>query len=369
MPSSNLMPGSVVKQTVKSCKGRGALSNPDGRFEHLRHEACADGWSIETEEDDGIRLRTTLQPDTAKSVITRNDSPDVGFSLSINPYRGCEHGCAYCFARPSHAYLGLSPGLDFETKLFYKQDAAELLRKELSRPHHQPSVIALGINTDAYQPVERKLRITRSLLEVLLEFRHPVSIVTKSALIERDIDLLSALAEMNLASVCFSITSLDSRLTRRLEPRTAAPAARLAAMARLSACNIPTGVLVAPVIPALTDAEMERILGAASEAGASSAGYVVLRLPHELKELFRQWLAEHEPGKAAHVMSIVRSLHGGKDYDAAYGLRMRGRGQYADLLAQRFELACRRLGLNRKQTELDCSRFRVPGSPMQLGLF
>jgi DNA repair photolyase len=356
-----------MKEYLIPLKGRGASSNPTGRYEQTSRETFDDGWSLDTEED-GVKLRTTLLPDSAKSVINSNDSPDVGFELSINPYRGCEHGCAYCFARPSHAYLGLSPGLDFETRLFFKENAAELLRKELSRSGHRPRVIALGINTDAYQPVERKLRITRELLKVLLEFRHPVSIVTKSALIERDVDLLSELAGLNLTSVYFSVTTLDSGLTRRLEPRAAAPAARLKAMARLSALKIPTGVLVAPVIPALTDAEMECILGAATEAGAKSAGYVILRLPHELKELFRDWLAKHEPGKASHVMSVVRSLHGGKDYDATFGVRMSGRGQYADLLARRFELACHRLGLNESRTELDCSLFRVPGSPVQLGL-
>jgi DNA repair photolyase len=352
-------------------KGRGASSNPDGRFESHTHHAISDGWEQAGGEPEQTRAPcTTLTPDKAKSVISRNDSPDVGFRLSINPYRGCEHGCVYCFARPTHAYLGLSPGLDFETKLFYKAHAATLLEKELRRPSYRCSPIALGINTDAYQPAERRLKITRGILKVLHDFNHPVTIVTKSALVRRDLDLLVPMAQKNLAQVFFSITTLDSNLSRCLEPRTTAPRGRLQAMRTLSAAGVPVGVMTAPIIPVLTDPELESILVASREAGAESAGYVMLRLPHEVKALFREWLSHHAPLKAHHVMSVVQALRGGKDYDATFGERMRGTGLFAELIARRFSLACKRLGLNRHQRELDISAFApVVHSGAQLTLF
>ncbi len=350
-------------------KGRGTISNPDGRFESRTYRRVDDGWgSADDGEED--RLHTTLTPDKSKSVIASNDSPDVGFKLSINPYRGCEHGCVYCFARPSHAYLGLSPGLDFETRLFYKPDAAYLLAKELGKPSHRCSPIALGINTDAYQPVERKLEITRGILQVLRDFNHPVSIVTKSALVERDLDILAPMAEKNLVQVMFSITTLDPDLSRRLEPRTTAPRRRLDAMRRLCAAGVPVGVMTAPVIPILTDPELETILAVSREAGAESACYVVLRLPHEVKDLFREWLQHHEPLKARHVMSVIRDLRGGKDYESTFGTRMRGTGLFAELIARRFMLACKRLGLNRRWRELDTTAFTRPsGRDAQMALF
>ncbi|MGH8502807.1 MAG: PA0069 family radical SAM protein [Gammaproteobacteria bacterium] len=342
-------------------KGRGAVSNPDGRFESRTHRSIDDGWrSAQDDALDPPKVRTTLTPDNARSILSSNDSPDVGFSLSINPYRGCEHGCVYCFARPSHAYLGLSPGLDFETRLFYKPQAAALLEEELRRPNHRCSPIALGINTDAYQPVERELKISRGILRVLDAFQHPVTIVTKSALVERDLDILAAMAQRNLAQVLFSITTLNSDLSRRLEPRTTAPRRRLEAMRRLSAAGVPVGVMTAPVIPVLTDPELETILEASREAGAESAGYVMLRLPHEVKDLFREWLTHHEPLKADHVMSVIRNLRGGKDYDSAFGTRMRGTGPFAELVAQRFALTCKRLGFDRHRRALDATRFTVP---------
>jgi DNA repair photolyase len=352
-----------------SRRGRGAVSNPDGRFESSTHHRVDDGWRGDADESER-KLRTTLTPDRSRTVISRNNSPDVGFSLSINPYRGCEHGCVYCFARPSHAYLGLSPGLDFETRLFYKPDAAEQLEQELRRPGYRCALIALGINTDAYQPVERELMISRRVLEVLARYRHPVTIVTKSALVERDVDILKRMASQNLAQVFFSISTLDSNLSRRLEPRTTAPRRRLEAMRWLSAAGIPVGVMNAPVIPVLTDSEVEVILAASHEAGAESASYVMLRLPHEVKDLFREWLGVHEPLKAAHVMSVIQNVRGGKDYDAKFGTRMRGEGPVADLIARRFALTCRRLGLNRKQRELDTSLFCAPPQRSdQLALF
>ena len=293
-------------------------------------------------------------------MITRNDSPDVPFELSINPYRGCEHGCAYCFARPSHAYLGLSPGLDFETRIAWKPDAPQRLREELAHPRYVPSPIALGINTDGWQPVERRLGLTRAILEVLHETRHPVSIVTKSALIERDLDLLADMARDNLVQVMFSVTTLDADLARRMEPRAAAPQRRLQAMRRLHDEGVPVGVLFAPLIPALNDHEMEAVLEAAVDAGAQSGGYVLLRLPLEIRELFREWLEIHVPGRAEHVLSLMRQLHGGREYDSRFGKRMRGEGPFADLLAQRFRIAAARLGLNREQRNLDCTKFTPP---------
>lgn len=338
-------------------KGRGAVGNPAGRFEVRSGVVEDDGWFGGAES---ASLRTTLEVDTARSVISRNRSPDVPFEQSVNPYRGCEHGCVYCFARPTHAYLGLSPGLDFETRLFHKPDAPERLAEELSRRSYRCRPIALGINTDAYQPVEKRIRLTRRLLEVCVEYGQPVSIVTKSGLIERDLDLLAPMAERALVQVMVSVTTLDSELARRLEPRAAAPARRLRTVSSLRQAGVPVGVLCAPVIPAVNDAELEAILAAAHDAGAGAAGYVMLRLPHEVKDLFREWLHHHLPLKAEHVMSVLQQMRGGRDYESTFGVRMRGRGPFADLLAQRFRLASRRLGLDRGLPALDCSLFRVP---------
>jgi DNA repair photolyase len=341
-------------------KGRGAISNPAVRFEAASREAVHDGWY----EDEIVEhLSETVLPDRARSVITTNDSPDVGFDQSINPYRGCSHGCVYCFARPSHAYLGLSPGLDFETKLFYKADAVKILEAELAKPKYVCKPIALGINTDGYQPLEKRLEITRGILAVLTRCRHPVTIVTKSALIIRDIDLLAELARDQLVSVMLSITSLTNDIKRTLEPRTASPQARLRVVQQLAQAGIPVGVLVAPVIPGITDHEMEDILAAAKEAGAGSASYVLLRLPHEVKILFREWLAEHYPDRAKHVMSLINQTRGGKDYDAEFGQRMVGTGPFAELLRTRFELARRKCGFDsaRNRHELRTDLFRPPG--------
>ncbi|MGH8442955.1 MAG: PA0069 family radical SAM protein [Nevskiaceae bacterium] len=350
-------------------KGRGAVSNPEGRFESLRKEAVDDGWG--SLEEELPPLETTVTADPARTIISRNDSPDIPFRLSINPYKGCEHGCIYCYARPTHAYLNLSPGLDFETRLFYKENAAELLDRELRKPGYACEAITIGANTDPYQPVERKLKVTRSLLEVAQRFRQPVTLITKgAALVERDFDILAEMARSSLAAVGVSITSLDDGIKRTLEPRAASPASRLRLVRRLREAGVPVMVLVAPVIPFITDAELERILEAAAQAGAQAAGYVVLRLPWEVKDLFREWLAANFPLKAQHVMSLVRQMRGGKDYDAEFGQRMRGQGEFAGLLEQRFRLATRRLGLNRwGALRLDTSQFRVPpAAGPQLGL-
>jgi DNA repair photolyase len=343
----------------QSFKGRGVSSNVAGRFDSLTVEQWHDGWY----EDEIVEnLSETVLPDRARSIITSNNSPDVGFDVSINPYRGCSHGCIYCFARPTHAYLGLSPGLDFETKLFYKADAASILEAELTKPKYVCKTIALGINTDGYQPLEKRLQVTRGILSVLARCRHPVTIVTKSALILRDIDLLADLAKDQLVSVMLSVTSLSSEIKRTLEPRTASPQARLRVIQQLSEAGIPVGVLVAPVIPAITDHEMEDILSAARDAGAARAGYVLLRLPHELKILFRDWLAEHYPDRAKHVMSLINQASGGKDYDSEFGTRMRGTGPYAELLRTRFELAKRKLGYAAaaERYELNTKLFKAP---------
>jgi DNA repair photolyase len=344
----------------KLLKGRGALSNPAGRFERTGIEAFDDGWYVEEGSDS---VETTLQPDTAKTVISTNDSPDIGFEYSINPYRGCSHGCVYCYARPSHAYMGLSPGRDFETRLFYKADAGKVLEAELARPSYVCKPIMLGANTDPYQPDERHMLVTRSVLEVLTRCRHPVSIVTKAALVVRDLDLLADLARENLVTVTVSITSLDAETKRTLEPRAGSPAARLRAVNQLSKAGVPVGILVAPVIPALTDHEMERILEAAAEMGAKWAGYVMLRLPYEVKDLFREWLAEHHPQRAAHVMSLVQDVRGGRDNDPNFGSRMRGTGPVAQLIRNRFQIARRRLGLDGLGggRQLDTTLFRAPG--------
>lgn len=349
--------------------GRGAVSNTAGRFARDAHEVFDDGWGSAEEEPEAPA--TTLTPDPARRIISRNRSPDVPFEASINPYKGCEHGCPYCFARPTHSYLDLSPGLDFETRIFFKDNAAEKLEAELRKPGYVPTPISLGINTDAYQPAERKLRVTRSLLEVLWAYRHPVSLLTKSALIQRDLDIIAPMAERNLISCAVSVTTLDAGLKRKLEPRTASPAARLGTIEALAAAGVPTSVMAAPVIPAITDHELEAILEAAAERGARGAGYVLLRLPWELKDIFTEWLETHYPDRAAHVMSLVRQSRGGKDYDAGWGTRMTGTGRFADLIGQRFRLACRRHGLNRDaRPALDSGQFAPPArSGDQMGLF
>lgn len=322
-------------------RGRGALSNPSARFAEHSQELFDDAWGSLAELPN--TLPTTLHIDSAKSVITYNESPDVPFDRSINPYRGCEHGCAYCFARPTHAYLGLSPGLDFETQLFYKPDAADLLREELRARRYRPAPIALGINTDAYQPVERQLGLTRKILQVLAEAQHPVSIVTKSALIERDLDILGPMAANGLAQVALSITTLKPELSRCLEPRAAAPKRRLQTLEQLTAAGVPTTVLLAPLIPMLNDEELEKILTQCRAAGAVDAGYVLLRLPHELKDLFAEWLHTHVPLKADRILQRIYEAHSGKAYNATFGQRMTGTGTYADLLRQRFKLAKKKL--------------------------
>ena len=345
---------------VGTRKGRGAVGNPEGRFETTRLAPGDYGWALGDEEDAPPPLQTTVTPEKTRTILSRNDSPDISFDRSINPYKGCEHGCVYCFARPTHSYLGLSPGLDFETKIFSKPDAAKLLREELRRPGYRCEVIALGANTDPYQPVERDLKITRSILEVLLEHGHPVGIVTKGSLVLRDIDLLAAMAARRLATVMISITTLDRSLARRMEPRAASPERRLGTLRALSEAGIPVGVLSSPMIPGLNDAELERILEAAASAGARTAGYVILRLPHELQSIFAEWLEAHYPMRAAHVLNLVRETRGGKLYDSEFGQRMKGTGPYADLLRRRFETACRRLGLSRNRMDLDTTQFRVP---------
>jgi len=353
-------------------KGRGAASRVAGRFEKTIAHGEDDGWGsvyADAFDVDGEPLgppRTVVTEERARSIISRNQSPDVGFSQSINPYRGCEHGCVYCFARPSHAYLDLSPGLDFETRLFAKTNAAERLREELAKPGYVPSVIALGINTDAYQPIERRYRITRQVLEVLAETKHPVEFVTKSALIERDLDLLAPMAREGLVAVHFSITTLDNRVAARMEPRATAPHGKLRAMRALHEAGVPVGVMVAPVVPMVTDHELEHILEAAREHGAQSAGYVLLRLPHELKQVWREWLRLHYPERAEHVMSLVRQMRGGKDYDSAFGTRMRGEGPFAQLLRQRFRKAHARLGFTYLPTPT-AARFIPPRKPTPQG--
>ena len=340
-------------------RGRGAVSNASGRFERHARVLVDDGWAEPTGDDVLPPLKTEIIIDATRTIITRNQSPDISFDRSINPYRGCEHGCIYCFARPTHAYLGMSPGADFESKLFAKPNAAELLAKELSAPGYTPKTIAIGTNTDPYQPIERKLKIMRSVLEVLREFRHPVGIVTKSALVTRDIDILAPMAEMGLARVALSVTTLDRGLARAMEPRAATPGKRLEAIRTLSDAGIPTAVMFAPIIPALNDGEMEAVLKAAKDAGASSAGYVLLRLPLEIKDLFREWLEVNRPDAAKHVMSLIRQMRGGKDYDAEWTQRQRGTGPYAQMLAHRFRMARRRLGLE-QSSELRTDLFKRP---------
>src|SRR6266404_4223364 len=351
---------------------RGARSFVQGRFETLAREPFDDGWT--PEEKDAAELQTSVTEERARSIISRNDSPDIGFSQSINPYRGCEHGCIYCYARPSHAYLELSPGLDFETKLFAKTNAAELLRAELSKPGYAPSPIAIGANTDCYQPIERKFGITRQIVEILAECEHPFTMVTKSALVERDLDLLAPMAKKNLVKVFVSIGSLDRALARKLEPRAASPQRRMDVLRNLAQAGVPCGVMVAALIPGLNDKTLQEVLEAASAAGAAEAAYVIMRLPNELKELFKEWLAAHYPERAGHVISIVRQMRGGRDNDPRFGSRMTGTGLFAELIEKRFEIACRHFGLNghgagRKPPSLDCSRFRPPCAAGQMQLF
>ena len=348
-------------------KGRGAVSNPTGRYEPARYERVDDGWGAgaghATElglEDDPLPLRTTVTLDASRTAIVRNQSPDIPFDRSVNPYRGCEHGCIYCFARPTHAFLGLSPGLDFESRLLAKPDAPQLLAEELRKPGYAVEPLALGTNTDPYQPIEREYKITRGILEVLRDFNHPVCITTKSALVTRDLDILGPMAAKGLARVALSVTTLDPALARVMEPRAPRPGRRLEAIRALAQASVPTAVFTAPIIPAINDAEMERVLEAATVAGATSAGYVLLRLPLEIKDLFREWLAAHFPDRANHVLSLIREMRGGRLNDPNFGSRFSGQGPYAEMIRRRFRLACKRLGLTRGSWSLDCSLFKPP---------
>jgi DNA repair photolyase len=341
-------------------RGRGALSNASGRFEKETRCDANDGWDL---PEDLPTLRTQLTRESAKTIVTRNDSPDISFDRSINPYRGCEHGCVYCFARPTHAYLGLSPGLDFETRLFAKTNAASLLERELSAPGYAAKTIAIGTNTDPYQPIERSERVMRKVLEVLARTNHPVAIVTKSALVLRDLDLLAPMAKKGLAKVALSVTTLDPVLARKMEPRASNPERRLDTIRRLAEENIPTAVMVAPIIPAINDAEIEAILARAQAMGAREAGFVLLRLPLEVRELFVEWLRAHYPGKLKHVLSLLRASREGKLYDSRFGARMTGSGPYAWMIGRRFEAAAARLGLGRSRVPLRCDLFRPPARP------
>jgi len=346
-------------------RGRGALSNESSRYDSERRIRTTDGWETEassepSDDDELPPLRTTLTRDATRTILARNTSPDVPFDRSINPYRGCEHGCIYCFARPTHAYLGLSPGLDFETRILFKPDAAALLTAELAAPKYRPDVVAMGTNTDPYQPVERDLKITRQILSVLSDFNNPVGIVTKNHMVTRDIDILADMARRNLAEVFLSVTTLDKDLARTMEPRASTPRRRLDAIRELSAAGVPVGVMTAPMIPGLNDHEMESILEAAAEAGATRAGFTVLRLPLEIKELFEEWLREHRPDRAERVLSLIRQIRGGALYQSGFGVRMKGEGPIAELLSARFGAAVKRLGLNRIRYRLDTLRFSVP---------
>jgi DNA repair photolyase len=348
-------------------RGRGAQSNASGRFEAEARVGFDDGWqSIE----DLPPFKTTVSADSARKVITRNDSPDISFDRSINPYRGCEHGCVYCFARPTHAYLGLSPGLDFESKLFAKHDAPALLEKELAHADYEPRMIAIGTNTDPYQPIERELKIMRGILEVLDRVGHPVGIVTKSALVVRDLDILTRMAKRNLVKVGISVTTLDAKLARTMEPRASTPSKRLEALQQLSQAGVPTKVMVSPIIPALNDSELERILDSAAHLGVQEASYILLRLPLEVRDLFREWLAANYPDRYRHVFTMIRDLRGGKDYDSQWGVRMKGTGPMAWMIGRRFEIACTKLGLNKKRVKLTTDHFTRPkDTGGQLSLF
>lgn len=348
-------------------KNRGALSNPEGRYEPKTHEVYDDGWERELEELPTLQTQFFLDP--VKSIISRNDSPDIGFEQSINPYKGCEHGCIYCYARPSHGYLNLSSGLDFETKIFYKENAALILEKEITKSNYECKPIMLGANTDPYQPAEQKFKITRSILEVLNKYQHPVTVITKNSMIERDIDILVDMAKNNLVKVAVSITSLNNAIKISLEPRTSTPAARLRAVAALSQQSIPVRVMVAPIIPMITDCELEDILKASANAGAKAASYVLVRLPHEVKDLFKEWLAAHFPERAEHVMSLIKQMRGGKEYDSTFGERMTGKGEFAELLEKRFRIACKRLNLNSQSLPpLNTNLFKHP-TTAQLSLW
>jgi DNA repair photolyase len=353
----------VVTRPVVAARGRGAVSNMQGRYEVNGREGFDDGWEAGLAPGDAPHLKTVVTDEVAKSILSRNASPDIPFKVSLNPYRGCEHGCIYCFARPTHSYLGLSPGLDFETRLFAKVNAAELLRRELAHPGYKPEHIAIGVNTDAYQPCEREYRLTRQVLEVLSECQHPVGMITKSSLIERDIDLLAPMAAKGQAIAAITLTTLDSEISRTLEPRAAAPARRLRTIRTLTEAGIPVSVSVAPIIPFVTEPEIERILEAARDAGAVGAHYTVLRLPFEVNPLFQEWLETHFPERAQRVMNRVRDMRGGKDYDSDWGKRMSGEGVWADLIRQRFTKTVERLGLGKLDSRfgrLDTSQFRRP---------
>jgi DNA repair photolyase len=363
-PSGDFLGVSVDRERRR---GRGTLSNMSGRYEPLARIAFDDGWrSIEELPP----FQTTVTLDATRKIITRNESPDISFDRSINPYRGCEHGCVYCFARPTHTYLGLSAGLDFESKLFAKPDAAALLERELSAKGYEPRTMAIGTNTDPYQPIERQYAIMRGILEVLERAGHPVGIVTKSALVLRDLDILTRMAKRNLVKVALSVTTLDAGLARTMEPRAATPTRRLEALRQLSRAGVPTTVMVAPIIPAVTDSEIERILDAAKIAGVKEAGYVMLRLPLEVRDLFKEWLTEHFPDRVKHVFKLVRDMRGGKDYDSTWGQRMSGTGPYAWMIGRRFEAACERLGLNQRKVHLTTEHFQAPmKGAEQLSLF
>jgi DNA repair photolyase len=361
------LPADPSPNSLAAARGRGAKSNRTGRFEARTSEAFDDGWG---EEEAPAQIATTVQPMKSRTIIARNDSPDVGFESSINPYRGCSHGCIYCYARPAHAYLGHSPGLDFETRIYFKPEAGKLLERELSKPKYIPKVIHIGGDTDPYQPDERQLRVTRAVLETLARFRHPFTIITKSALIIRDLDILGPLGQAGLARAAVSITSLDHRLSRSMEPRAAAPKRRIEAVRQLTAAGVPTTVMFAPAIPSLNDHEMEAVLEAAAAAGATTAGYVAIRLPLEIKDLFEEWLAAEHPDRAKRVMSLVRQMRGGAAYSSEWGRRMTGEGPVAEVMNQRFKLARARFGLDRKLAPLDLGQFAVPAKAGdQLSLF
>ena len=364
-PDTTGLLGTAIERERR--RGRGTVSNTSGRYEPIARIAFDDGWQS---LDDLPPLKTSVQVDATRKIITRNESPDISFDRSINPYRGCEHGCVYCFARPTHAYLGLSPGLDFESKLFMKPDAPVLLEKELAAPGYSPRTIAIGTNTDPYQPIEKKYQVMRRILQVLERAGHPVGIVTKSHLVLRDLDILARMAERRLVKVAMSVTTIDAKLARTMEPRAPAPQRRLEALRRLSQAGVPTSVMVAPVIPAINDAEIERILDAASLAGVKGAGYVLLRLPLEVRDLFREWLRENFPDREKHVFKLIRDMRGGKDYDSTWGQRMTGAGPYAWMIGRRFEAACEKLGLNAEKVPLTTEHFQPPvKGKEQLSLF
>src|SRR5271167_3363162 len=367
LPSTPAGEPAAVAVDRERRRGRGAHSNASGRYEPVARVAFDDGWQ-------GLEqlppFKTSVTVDATRKIITHNDSPDISFDRSINPYRGCEHGCVYCFARPTHAYLGLSPGLDFESKLFMKPNAPELLERELAAPNYVPKIIAIGTNTDPYQPIERRYQIMRRILEVLERAGHPVGIVTKSALVLRDLDILTRMAKRDLVKVAISVTTLDAKLARVMEPRASTPPRRLDALRQLVTAGVPTSTLVAPIIPAINDAELERILEAVAETGVRHAGYVLLRLPLEIRDLFKEWLTENFPDRVQHVFKLIRDTRGGKDYDSAWGKRMTGSGPIAWMIGRRFEVACERLGFNLTSVKTTTEHFRSPQpATKQLDLF